>query len=49
MHHAAYNNLKNVKRRLGYLQYIDALAATEHSLLHSELASEVRYSQDYES
>jgi splicing factor 3A subunit 3 len=46
--HTAYNNIKNIGRRLGYLQYIDALLVAESGPLHSELSSEVRSSKDYE-
>ncbi|THH12237.1 hypothetical protein EW145_g128 [Phellinidium pouzarii] len=48
VHHTAYVNLKNIVKRLSYLQYLDTLAASEHSLIHQEIPKETRYSKDYE-
>jgi splicing factor 3A subunit 3 len=46
--HTAYNNMKNVDKRLGYLQYLDTLLAVEHGLVHSSLPKEVKKGRDYE-
>jgi splicing factor 3A subunit 3 len=46
--HTMYNNLKNVGRRLGYLQYMDALLTVSNGALHKELSQEVKTSRDYE-
>lgn len=46
--HTAYNNLKHLSRRLGYLQYMDVLLAAESGSLHAELSVEVRTGRDYE-
>ncbi|KZT13015.1 uncharacterized protein LAESUDRAFT_690087 [Laetiporus sulphureus 93-53] len=46
--HAAYNNLKNIGKRLGYLQYLDALLAAQTEPVHSELPKECRLAKDYE-
>ncbi|EJD01568.1 uncharacterized protein FOMMEDRAFT_126603 [Fomitiporia mediterranea MF3/22] len=48
-HHSAYTNLKNLKRRPTYLQYLDILAMAEHGLLHQEVPIETRHSKEYES
>ncbi|KZS97869.1 hypothetical protein SISNIDRAFT_477224 [Sistotremastrum niveocremeum HHB9708] len=45
--HSAYNNLRNLKKRLPYLQYLDVLAASD-SLVHSDLPKEIRRNKDYE-
>jgi len=47
--HTAYNNLKNIGRRPGYLQYLDLLLAAQTSPVHRELARETRVTKDYES
>ena len=46
--HTTYNNLKNIGKRLGYLQYLDLLLAAKGHLLHSELSTSTRLSKDYE-
>ncbi|KAH7911562.1 hypothetical protein BJ138DRAFT_1172473 [Hygrophoropsis aurantiaca] len=47
--HTAYNNLKNISKRLPYLQYLDVLLTSENNLLHKELSRETRFTRDYES
>lgn len=47
--HTAYNNLKNITKRLSYLQYLDALLAAEVGTLHAEFSKDVLRSKDYES
>ncbi|EPQ59097.1 hypothetical protein GLOTRDRAFT_90798 [Gloeophyllum trabeum ATCC 11539] len=46
--HNTYNNIKNVGKRLGYLQYLDILIAAQNGPIHSDLPKEVRLSRDYE-
>ncbi|KZT29276.1 hypothetical protein NEOLEDRAFT_1056249 [Neolentinus lepideus HHB14362 ss-1] len=46
--HNTYNNIKNVGKRLAYLQYLDALIAAQNGPIHSDLPKEVRLSRDYE-
>ncbi|KIP10663.1 hypothetical protein PHLGIDRAFT_84618, partial [Phlebiopsis gigantea 11061_1 CR5-6] len=46
--HTAYNNLKHISKRLGYLQYLDVLLAAQSTTVHSELPKECRISRDYE-
>ncbi|KAH8993889.1 hypothetical protein EDB86DRAFT_2928274 [Lactarius hatsudake] len=46
--HTAFNNLKNVGKRLGYLQYLDALLLSEKGLIHADMPKETRFSRDYE-
>ncbi|KAL4241961.1 RNA Processing and DNA Damage Response Regulator [Abortiporus biennis] len=46
--HTAYNNLKNIGKRLGYLQYLDVLLASQSATVHSELPKECRLTRDYE-
>ncbi|KDQ64343.1 hypothetical protein JAAARDRAFT_52300 [Jaapia argillacea MUCL 33604] len=46
--HTAYNNLKHIGKRLGYLQYLDALLAASEGPIHSELPRPTRQSRDYE-
>src|SRR6266404_5990664 len=46
--HTAYNNLKNVGKRLGYLQYIDALLHAENGPIHGDAPKDTRFSRDYE-
>ena len=45
--HTQYNNLKHIKKRLQYLQYLDALATVQNGL-HAELLKETRHGKDYE-
>jgi splicing factor 3A subunit 3 len=47
--HSAYNNLKNIGKRPGYLQYLDILLAAQDGLVHRELNKENRFTKDYES
>ena len=46
--HAAYNNLKHITKRLGYLQYLDVLLAAQSTTVHNELPKECRTTRDYE-
>lgn len=46
--HTTYNNLKNIGKRLGYLQYLDVLLAAQSTSVHSELPKDCRLSRDYE-
>lgn len=46
--HAAYNNLKNIRKRPGYLQYLDILLAAQDAPLHQELPKDTRLSKEYE-
>lgn len=47
--HTAYNNLKNIGKRLGYLQYLDVLLLAQNGPVHQELSKEARLTKDYES
>ncbi|KAH9844080.1 RNA splicing factor PRP9 [Rhodofomes roseus] len=46
--HTTYNNLKNIGKRLGYLQYLDTLLAAQSEPVHSELPTDCRLTRDYE-
>ena len=46
--HTAYNNLKNIGKRPGYLQYLDLLLAAQNGLVHSDLPKETRFTKDFE-
>jgi splicing factor 3A subunit 3 len=46
--HTAYNNLKNVGKRPGYLQYLDLLLAAQNTPVHSDLSRETRSTKDFE-
>ena len=46
--HTAYNNLKHISKRPGYLQYLDILLGAQSVTVHSELPRECRISRDYE-
>lgn len=46
--HTAYNNLKHIGKRLGYLQYLDALLVAQNSQVHLELPKECILGRDYE-
>ncbi|KAH8094818.1 RNA splicing factor PRP9 [Cristinia sonorae] len=46
--HTAYNNLKHIGKRLGYLHYLDALLAAQTNEVHLELPKECRLGRDYE-
>jgi splicing factor 3A subunit 3 len=45
--HTTFNNLKNVGKRLGYLQYLDALLLADKGLIHADIPKETRFSRDY--
>jgi splicing factor 3A subunit 3 len=47
--HTAYNNLKHIGKRLGYLQYLDSLLLAQNGPVHQELPKETRLTKDYES
>ncbi|KAI6035068.1 hypothetical protein F5J12DRAFT_10531 [Pisolithus orientalis] len=47
--HTAYNNLKNITKRLSYLQYFDVLLAAQLGKLHAELSRETLRTKEYES
>jgi hypothetical protein len=46
--HTTYNNLKNIGKRIGYLQYLDALLFAENGLIHMDVPNETRLTKDYE-
>lgn len=46
--HTAYNNLKNIGKRPGYLQYLDLLLAAQNTPVHSDLSRETRSTKDFE-
>ncbi|KAF8969490.1 hypothetical protein BDZ97DRAFT_1795888 [Flammula alnicola] len=46
--HTAYNNLKNIGKRPGYLQYLDLLLASQNGPVHSDLSKETRSTKDFE-
>jgi splicing factor 3A subunit 3 len=46
--HTTYNNLKNIGKRVGYLQYLDALLFAEKGLIHMDIPKETRVTRDYE-
>jgi hypothetical protein len=46
--HTTYNNLKNIGKRIGYLQYLDALLVAENGLIHMDIPKETRLTRDYE-
>jgi len=46
--HTTFNNLKNVGKRLGYLQYLDALLLAEKGHIHADISKETRFGRDYE-
>ena len=46
--HTTYNNMKNIGKRVGYLQYLDALLLAENGLIHTDIPRETRLSRDYE-
>jgi splicing factor 3A subunit 3 len=46
--HTTYNNLKNIGRHIGYLQYLDALLLAENGLIHMDVPKEIRLTRDYE-
>jgi splicing factor 3A subunit 3 len=48
VNHTAYNNLKNIGKRPGYLQYLDLLLAAQSNPVHSELSKETRFTKDFE-
>lgn len=48
VNHTAYNNLKNIGKRPGYLQYLDLLLAAENNPIHFDLPKETRFTKDFE-
>jgi len=46
--HTAYNNLKNIGKRPGYLQYLDLLLASQDGPVNQDLSKETRFTKDYE-
>ncbi|KAJ7639013.1 hypothetical protein FB45DRAFT_418383 [Roridomyces roridus] len=46
--HTAFNNLKNIGKRPGYLQYLDLLLLAQSGHVHRDLTKETRFSKDYE-
>ncbi|KAJ4479330.1 hypothetical protein J3R30DRAFT_3477551 [Lentinula aciculospora] len=46
--HTAYNNLKNIGKRPGYLQYLDLFLEAQNGPVHRELSEETRFSKNYE-
>jgi splicing factor 3A subunit 3 len=48
VNHTTYNNLKNIGKRPGYLQYLDLLLAAQSGLVHQELSKETRTTKGYE-
>ena len=48
VNHTAYNNLKNIGKRPGYLQYLDLLLAAQSNPVHSDLSKETRFTKDFE-
>jgi splicing factor 3A subunit 3 len=46
--HTTFNNMKNIGKRVGYLQYLDALLLAENGLIHLDIPKETRLSRDYE-
>ena len=46
--HTAYTNLKHLRKRPTYLQYLDTLIATTQTPLHAELTMETKLTKEYE-
>ncbi|KAJ6598839.1 hypothetical protein DFH09DRAFT_16394 [Mycena vulgaris] len=46
--HTAYNNLKNIGKRPGYLQYLDLLLLAQSGPVHRDLSKDTRFSKDFE-
>ncbi|KAJ7178925.1 hypothetical protein C8R46DRAFT_1071897 [Mycena filopes] len=46
--HTAYNNLKNIGKRPGYLQYLDLLLLSQTGQVHRDLCKDTRFSKDFE-
>lgn len=46
--HTAFNNLKNIGKRPGYLPYLDLLLAAQAGPVHRDLSKETRFAKDYE-
>jgi hypothetical protein len=40
--------MKNISKRLGYLQYLDVLLVAQTGPVHEELSKEVRLGKDFE-
>jgi splicing factor 3A subunit 3 len=47
-HHTTYNNLKNVPKRVAYLQYLDILLGAQNGPVHAELPRECKITKDFE-
>ncbi|KAK1231827.1 Pre-mRNA-splicing factor sap61 [Marasmius sp. AFHP31] len=47
-HHTTYNNIKNIGKRPGYLQYLDILIGALEGPVHGDLPKEVRFAKDFE-
>jgi splicing factor 3A subunit 3 len=46
--HTAFNNLKNIGKRPGYLQYLDLLLVAQNEPIHQDLSKETRITKDFE-
>ncbi|KAJ7180324.1 hypothetical protein C8R43DRAFT_972612 [Mycena crocata] len=46
--HTAYNNLKNIGKRPGYLQYLDLLLLAQSGPVHRDLSKETRFAKDFD-
>ncbi|KIJ37377.1 hypothetical protein M422DRAFT_33717 [Sphaerobolus stellatus SS14] len=46
--HTMYNNLRNLPKRITYLQYLDLLATAQKGSLHKDLPQETRTTKDFE-
>ena len=47
--YTTYNNLKNIGKRFGYLQYLDSLLSVQNNPIHQKLSEETWLTDDYES
>ena len=45
--HTGFNKLKDTRKRLGYLQYLDDLLVADKGLIHANISREARPSRDY--
>ena len=46
--HTTYNNLRNLPKRITYLQYLDQLLAAQHGYVHKDLPQETRSTKEFE-
>ncbi len=46
--HTTFNNMKYIGKRIGYLQYLDALLLAENGPIHLDIPKETRLGRDYE-